>query len=57
LQRGLERDADVEGNREIWDNWQTFESAFHEADGTRARADLIVDGTAPYGAAGEITVR
>jgi uridine kinase len=45
MQRGLERDADVPGNREMWEAWLPMETAFLEADGARARADLVIDGT------------
>ncbi|MBC6463349.1 hypothetical protein HKK72_36760, partial [Actinomadura sp. HBU206391] len=33
---------------ESWDRWSRCEEAHFAADGTRARADLHVDGTAPY---------
>jgi uridine kinase len=48
LKRGLDRDAEVAGNREIWDAWLKLEAAFLQADGARSRADLVVDGTRPY---------
>jgi len=39
--RGIERDG--EPNREHWRTWQAMESAFFAADGTRARADLVLE--------------
>jgi hypothetical protein len=48
MQRGLERDANVEGGREIWLRWLPDERRFHAKDRTRKRAFLIVDGTVPY---------
>jgi uridine kinase len=48
IERGVERDRNVEGNREIWLRWLPGEQRFHDEDGTRQRADLIVDGTVPY---------
>jgi uridine kinase len=47
MARGLERDADVPDNREMWEGWLPMETAFLHADGARSRADLIVDGTRP----------
>ena len=47
LRRGLERDAGIEGIREIWLKFQVGERAFLEADGARERADLILDGRVP----------
>ncbi|MFD1719947.1 uridine kinase family protein [Amnibacterium endophyticum] len=43
LLRGLRRDG--ESHRALWDRWMREEAAFFAADGTRARADLIVDTT------------
>lgn len=48
IQRGLERDAEVEGSLEIWATWMPKEAAFHLQDGARSRADLRVDGSVPY---------
>jgi uridine kinase len=45
LQRGLERDAEVPENRDMWAAWLVMEAAFLQADGAGARADLVVDGT------------
>ena len=42
LARGLERDG--EAMRLAWDKWMAEEDAFFERDGTRERADVIVDG-------------
>jgi hypothetical protein len=44
MRRGLERDG--VGMRAHWDRWMAAEDAFFEADGTRDRADLVVDGDA-----------
>lgn len=49
LARGLERDG--EGARALWEGFMPGEQAFHDAEGTRARADLVVDGTS-FGVAG-----
>jgi hypothetical protein len=43
LERGVERDG--EGARALWERFMPGEQAFFEADGTRERADLVVDGT------------
>jgi uridine kinase len=42
LQRGVRRDG--ESHRHLWTDWQVREREFFAADGTRERADLIVDG-------------
>jgi len=44
LRRGLDRDG--EELREQWLAWQVAEQAHFERDATRARADLVLDGTA-----------
>lgn len=44
LERGLERDG--EGVREHWLAWSEREQAMFARQGTRARADLVVHGTA-----------
>lgn len=45
LRRGLARDgAEVEPQ---WRRWMASETAHHAAEGTRGRADLLVDGTVP----------
>ena len=50
LRRGIERDG--ESHRPLWERWMPEEAAFFDADGTRARADFVVDGTAgPPGSA------
>jgi hypothetical protein len=43
LARGISRDG--EPLRPQWDRWMAEEDAFFERDGTRDRADLIVDGS------------
>lgn len=43
LQRGLARDG--EKARALWEGFMDGEQAFHDAEGTRSRADLVVDGT------------
>ena len=43
LERGLARDG--EALREHWLAWQIAEQAHFERDGTRLRADLVLDGT------------
>ncbi len=45
LARGLERDGD--GMRDHWVAWMAEEAAEHTREDTRARADVVVDGTAP----------
>lgn len=42
--RWWERDG--EAMRPYWDDWFADETALHERERTRARADLVVDGTA-----------
>lgn len=49
FERGLARDG--EGARALWEGFMPGEQAFHDAEGTRARADLVVDGTS-FGVAG-----
>lgn len=44
LARGLERDG--ESHRALWEHWMIEETAFFDADGTRARADLVIDSSA-----------
>ncbi|GAB3598939.1 hypothetical protein GCM10027446_30260 [Angustibacter peucedani] len=41
LRRGVERGG--EGHRHLWERWQPMEEAWFAADGTRDRADLVVD--------------
>ncbi len=43
LERGLKRDG--EAMRKTWEDWQFLEKAFFQFDGTRDRANLVVDGT------------
>jgi uridine kinase len=48
LQRGVDRDhMAYEDVVERWSAWEAQESALHESNGTRAAADVIIDGTAP----------
>lgn len=44
LRRGMERDG--EDHRPLWERWMAEEEIFFRDDGTRARADVVVDGTA-----------
>jgi uridine kinase len=44
LRRGIERDG--ESHRHLWERWMPDEAEFFARDGTRARADFIVDGAA-----------
>lgn len=48
IARGLARDTTFEGKEELWRRWMAEEDAFFTADGTRERADRIVD-TSPFG--------
>jgi uridine kinase len=44
LARGLARDAGRHpGARELWERWMAAEAAFFGTDGTRARADFVVE--------------
>lgn len=43
LRRGIIRDG--ESHRPYWEQWIGKENAFFAADDTRARADVVVDGT------------
>jgi uridine kinase len=49
LARGLARDTDFAGKEELWEQWMREEDAFFTADGTRERADVIVDTSAAQG--------
>lgn len=46
LERGMRRDG--EAMRGHWVRWMADEEALFERDGTRGRADVHVDGAAPY---------
>lgn len=48
LERGVRRDG--ESHRRLWQDWMGKEREFFAADGTRDRADLVVDGapTVPH---------
>ncbi|WP_439951611.1 uridine kinase family protein [Actinomadura macra] len=45
LRRARALDRDGPGYATAWDAWTVRETAFFAADGTKARADLLVDGT------------
>nr|WP_225754917.1 (d)CMP kinase [Actinotalea sp. Marseille-Q4924] len=45
LDRGLSRDG--EAMREEWERWMELEGTHFERERTRARADVVVDGTRP----------
>lgn len=57
LERGVQRDG--EAHRNLWLSWVPRERAFFAADGTRARADLVLDGdpSRPHDAASEVVLR
>ena len=44
LRRGLLRDG--EDHRHLWERWMREEAEFFANDGARARADIVVDGSA-----------
>lgn len=46
LQRGYQRDANIEGHRELWEAWGPMEADFFKKDETQARANIRIDGTA-----------
>ncbi|WP_369916128.1 uridine kinase [Plantactinospora sp. KBS50] len=48
LARGLARDGSLAGAERLWRNWMAEEEKFFASDGTRDRADLIID-TAEHG--------
>ncbi|MEJ3748012.1 hypothetical protein WEI85_32565 [Actinomycetes bacterium KLBMP 9797] len=48
LARGMARDTTFTGKDELWRRWMAEEDDFFAADGTRDRADIIVD-TSAYG--------
>jgi hypothetical protein len=43
LARGLARDGGFAGAERLWRRWSAEEERFFAADGTRERADLIID--------------
>ncbi|WP_250006987.1 uridine kinase [Actinoplanes sp. M2I2] len=45
LTRGLRRDNQIDEKEQLWRTWMVEEEAFFAADGTRERADLVVDTT------------
>jgi hypothetical protein len=46
LARGLARDTAFAGKEELWRRWMREEDEFFAADGTRERADIVVDTSA-----------
>ncbi|WP_328470867.1 hypothetical protein OHA21_05650 [Actinoplanes sp. NBC_00393] len=46
LARGLARDTHFPGKEDLWKRWMREEDEFFSADGTRERADCIVDTSA-----------
>lgn len=46
LSRGMARDTQFPGKEELWKQWMREEDEFFGADGTRERADRIVDTSA-----------
>jgi uridine kinase len=46
LARGLARDSRHPGKEELWKRWMREEAEFFAADGTRTRADAVVDTSA-----------
>jgi uridine kinase len=48
LARGLARDGSLVGAEQLWQKWMSEEEQFFASDGTRERADLIID-TARHG--------
>jgi hypothetical protein len=49
LARGMARDTTFAGKEGLWRKWMREEDEFFAADGTRDRADIIVD-TSKFGA-------
>ncbi|MFC7549368.1 uridine kinase [Plantactinospora sp. GCM10030261] len=43
LARGLARDSAFAGAEQLWQKWMAEEAAFFASDGSRDRADLIID--------------
>lgn len=43
LERGLARDSSFAGAEQVWRKWMIEEEDFFRTDGTRERADLIID--------------
>lgn len=43
LARGMARDTSFSGKEELWERWMAEEEEFFAADGTRGRADIIID--------------
>jgi hypothetical protein len=44
--RGMARDSNFPGKEQLWERWMGEEDAFFAADGTRERADVVVDTSA-----------
>jgi uridine kinase len=43
LARGMARDTRFAGKAQLWERWMTEEAAFFAADGTRDRADILIN--------------
>ena len=43
LTRGLARDSAFAGAEQLWQKWMADEEKFFTCDGTRGRADLVID--------------
>jgi hypothetical protein len=43
LARGMARDTSFTGKEELWKRWMREEDEFFAADGTRDRADIVID--------------
>jgi len=54
VRRGIERDG--EGARALWEGFTPGLLSFFEEDGTRERADVVIDGQMPFDAADGIAV-
>jgi uridine kinase len=46
LARGIARDTNFPGKEDLWKKWMREEDEFFAADGTRERADVVVDTSA-----------
>lgn len=56
LARGMARDSHFAGKQELWERWMAEEDAFFTADGTRDRADIVID-TSAHGVATQLPQR
>jgi uridine kinase len=50
LARGMARDSKFAGKDQLWSRWMAEEDEFFAADGTRDRADIVID-TSAFGVA------